>query len=106
MAWSPDGKRLATGSQDETTKVWLVASGQEVLTLQGHSRIVESVDWRLDGRRLATASADKTVQVYAMDVHDLMSLARKYVSAYPSEESCQKYFHVDKCPLVPELPLK
>jgi len=33
VVWSPDGKRLATGSEDKTAKVWDAASGQELLTL-------------------------------------------------------------------------
>ena len=37
MAWSPDGKRLATASDDKTAKVWDAASGQELLTLKGHT---------------------------------------------------------------------
>ena len=36
VAWSPDGKRLATGSADRTAKVWEAATGQELLTLRGH----------------------------------------------------------------------
>ena len=37
MAWSPDGKRLASASSDETAKLWDAASGQELLTLNGHT---------------------------------------------------------------------
>jgi hypothetical protein len=52
---------------------------------------------------LATASFDGTAQVYAMDIHDLMALARQRVTAHPSEEGCKKYLHVDKCPPFPEI---
>ena len=64
MAWSPDGKRLATASDDQTAKVWDAASGQELLTLSGHSGGVYSVAWSPDGKRLATASDDQTAKVW------------------------------------------
>ena len=37
VSWSPDGKRLATGSSDGTAKVWDAAGGRELLTLKGHT---------------------------------------------------------------------
>lgn len=63
---------------------------------------MESVAWSPDGRWLATASGDGTVQVYAIDIRDLMALARERVTSHPSEENCQKILH-DKCPAFPEL---
>ena len=41
--WSPDGKWIATGSRDETAKVWGAKTGQELLTLIGHDQAVASV---------------------------------------------------------------
>jgi len=103
VAWSPNGRQLATGSLDGTTKVWDVATGKEQLTLGGHSGAVYSVAWSPDGKKLATGGADGLVQIYAMDVHDLMELARQRVHAHPSEEGCKKYLHVDRCPPFPKL---
>jgi WD40 repeat protein/serine/threonine protein kinase len=67
LAWSPDGRRLATASADKTVKVWDVQQGNVVLTFEGHKSGVETVAWSPDGKRLASASADKTVKVWDAD---------------------------------------
>ena len=56
---------LATGSADGTAKVWEVASGRVLLTLNnGRTNPVWSVSWSPDGKRLATAGNDGTVKVW------------------------------------------
>jgi WD40 repeat protein len=56
LAYSPDGKRLATGSGDQTVKLWDTATGQELLTLTGHADTITGVAFSPDGRRLASST--------------------------------------------------
>src|SRR2546425_231490 len=64
MAWSPDGRRIASGSFDSTVQVWDAADGAHVFTYRGHSNLVRGVAWSPDGRRIASGSWDNTVQVW------------------------------------------
>ena len=64
LAFSPDGKRLAGASGDSTVRVWDAATGQELLTLKGHTGDLFSVAFSPDGKRLASAGRDKTAKVW------------------------------------------
>ncbi len=64
VAFSPDGKRLATASNDKSAKVWGAASGQELFTLCCHADVVYKIAFSPDGKRFATASGDKTVKTW------------------------------------------
>ncbi|RME97778.1 MAG: hypothetical protein D6768_18870, partial [Chloroflexi bacterium] len=62
--FSSDGKTLATGSADQTIRLWDVKTGQELHKLQGHARVVWSLDFSPDGRQLVSAGFDRTVRLW------------------------------------------
>jgi WD40 repeat protein/serine/threonine protein kinase len=64
MSFRPDGKRLASASEDRTVRVWDVGSGKELLVLKGHTGGVASVAFSPDGTRLASAGGDGTVRIW------------------------------------------
>jgi WD40 repeat protein len=64
IAFSPDGRFLATGQSDGGVKMWDVASGRETQTLSGHTASVTSVAFSPNGRWLASGSWDKSVALW------------------------------------------
>ena len=64
VAFSPGGRRLASGSKDCTVRVWDIESGAEKACLRKHEDEVTSVAFSPDGRRLASGSHDRMVRVW------------------------------------------
>jgi WD40 repeat protein len=64
VAYSFDGKSLASGSYDQTVKIWDLATGQDFYTLTGHTEPVYSVAYSPVNPNLASGSGDKTVKIW------------------------------------------
>jgi WD40 repeat protein len=64
VAFSPDGKRLVSASQDYTIKIWDMENGRELRTLTGHDKEVKSVSWSPDGEFIVSGSDDGTLRIW------------------------------------------
>ena len=64
VAFSPDGSRIASGSGDQTVRIWDAKTGVHLTTLKSHSYSVNSVAFSPDGSHIASSSSDKTVQIW------------------------------------------
>ncbi len=67
VSFSPDGKTLASASEDNTIKLWNLDTKTEITTLRGHSARVWSVSFSPDGKTLASASSDNTIKLWNLD---------------------------------------
>ena len=64
VAFSPDGKYIASGSWDKTIKLWNVSDGSLLRTLKGHTNSVSSVAFSPDGKYIASGSWDDTIRLW------------------------------------------
>jgi WD40 repeat protein len=64
VAFSPNGEILATGSDDNTIKLWEVKTGREIATISGHSWSVTGLIFDLTGEFLISSSKDKTIKIW------------------------------------------
>jgi WD40 repeat protein len=64
VAFSPDGTRIATASDDHTARIWDTTTGTTITTLTSHTGHVNSIAFSPDGTRIATASHDHTARIW------------------------------------------
>jgi len=70
---SADGRMIASGSQDDTVKVWDAMTGSCVQTLLGHSNWVRSVVFSPDSSLLASGSSDETIRVWSLHDYSMIT---------------------------------
>jgi WD40 repeat protein len=101
IAFSRDGKRLATTRNENIAKVWEAATGHELFTLAGSTGKVLGVAFSPDGNRLASANDDNTARVYPAPIDELPALACSRLTRTWTADDCKVYLQTDTCPLTP-----
>ncbi len=74
VTFSPDGKTIATASNDKTIKLWS-RDGKYIRTFRGHRGAVNSVAFSPDGKTIASGSADKTVKIWSLDGKEIQTFS-------------------------------
>jgi WD40 repeat protein len=98
LAFSPDGSRIATASLDGLVRLFDADTGAQHLVLRGSGCAVEGVAFSRDGTKLASSSQCDGVRIWALDIDDLLEIARREAGRSLTDGECRQYLHVDRCP--------
>jgi WD40 repeat protein/DNA-binding SARP family transcriptional activator len=98
LTFSPDGSRIAIAGADGLVRMFDAETGAPQLSLRGSGCAVEGVAFSPDGTKLASTSWCDGVRVWALDIDDLLEIARREARRSLTNAECREYLHVDRCP--------
>jgi len=95
LAFSPDGRWLASGSRDDTARIWdlsIAEAAAKSVELGDHADDVSGVTFSPDGRWLATGSTDGTARLWLVPLNELTSLACQSAGRNFTQEEWRQFF--------------
>jgi WD40 repeat protein len=93
VAYSPNGTTIATAGDDGTVRLFDAEKGTQLLLLPAHRYLVTGLGFNSDGTRLVSASPDGLVRVWALDLDDLIRIAKQELTRELSDDECRQYLH-------------
>jgi WD40 repeat protein len=98
IAFAPDGSRVAVANADGTVRVFEADTGAPQLVLPGPGCPTSTVAFSPNGTKLASASLCDGVRIWALDIDDLLEIARQEVTRPLTDEECRRFLHLEACP--------
>ncbi len=95
VAFSPDGKALASASFDQTVRLWDAATGSQLQTLESHTGLVSAVAFSPDGKALASASDDQTVHLWGVATGSMLQKITAFNCSRVSYSEDGRYLNTD-----------
>jgi WD40 repeat protein len=81
LAWSPDGKRIASASGDHTVQVWNASDGSHALIYRGHSQDVSALAWSPNGKYIVSGDINGETQIWDATTGQRLFTYRGHTSA-------------------------
>ena len=98
---SSDGSRIAAALPDGTIRLFDASTGERVTDLHGHAAAASTLSFSPDDSKLVTtgyALVGDSIRIWALDIDDLLDIARREVTRELTDEECRQFLHVDRCP--------